>query len=138
MLNLYDMLKQDHKNVKQMLDQTITNKDPSQFPKIKKELEVHMTGEEKFFYPKAKKADEKLIQHGIEEHEEAKQLLNELENLKTEDTKWMSKFKELKDAVEHHVQEEETKVFPKTKQSLSDEEEKEAAQNIEQEKSKMM
>ena len=97
-----------------------------------------MTGEEKYFYPKAKKADQQLIQHGIEEHQEAKQLLSELENLKTDDTKWMSKFEELKKSVEHHVQEEETKVFPKTKKALSNEEEQEAAQNIEKEKSKMM
>ena len=135
---LYEMLINDHNEVKGLFEETMQNKDTSKFPKIKKELEVHMKGEEKFFYPKAKKADEKLIEHGIEEHQEAKQLLSELEKIKTDDTKWMSKFEELKKSVEHHVQEEETKVFPKTKQALSDKEEQEAAQNIENEKSKTM
>jgi len=53
-------------------------------------------GEEKFYYPKAKKIDKKLVEHGIEEHEEAKQLLRELHKMDTGSSKWMSKFKELK------------------------------------------
>jgi hypothetical protein len=38
MAKLFDMLKEDHRNVKQMLDQAIKNKDPSQFSRIKKNL----------------------------------------------------------------------------------------------------
>lgn len=79
-----------------------------------------------------------IVEHGIEEHEEAKGLLKELDKMDTGNSQWMPKFKELKDSVEHHVEEEEEKLFPKTKKTLSDNEEKEAAQNIEKEKSKMM
>ncbi|MGF7119563.1 hemerythrin domain-containing protein [Methanobacterium oryzae] len=135
---LYGMLIHDHEEVKGLFQETISKNDTSKFPEIKKELEVHMMGEERFFYPKAKKVDKELVEHGIEEHEEAKQLLKELDKMDTGSSKWMSKFKELKDAVEHHVDEEESKLFPETKRSLSDNEEKEAAQSIEKEKSKMM
>ncbi|MDI6723312.1 MAG: hemerythrin domain-containing protein [Methanobacterium sp.] len=135
---LYGMLVHDHEEVKGLFEETISKNDTSKFPEIKKELEVHMMGEEKFYYPKAKKVDKKLVEHGIEEHEEAKQLLRELDKMDTGSSKWMSKFKELKESVEHHVEEEEEKLFLETKESLSDNEEMEAAQNIEKEKSKMM
>lgn len=135
---LYGMLIHDHKEVKSLFEETLKNSDPSKFSEIKKELEVHMMGEEKFYYPKAKKVDKELVEHGIEEHEEAKQLLKELDKMDTGSSKWMSKFQELKNSVEHHVDEEESKLFPETKRSLSDNEEKEAAKSIEKEKSKMM
>jgi len=135
---LYDMLVHDHEEVKGMFKEAMDKNDTSKFPQIKKELEVHMMGEEEFYYPKAKKVDNKLVKHGIEEHEEAKQLIRELDRMKKDDDQFMPKFKELKDSVEYHVQEEESKLFPETKESLSDDDEKEAAQKIEEEKSKMM
>ncbi len=135
---LYEMLEHDHEEVKEMFKEAINNEDPSKYKEIKKELEVHMKGEEDFYYPKAKKADEDLVEHGIEEHEEAKGLIKELDRLGKNDGQFMPKLKELKDSVEHHVDEEEHKLFPKSKDTLSDNEEKEIAEKIEEEKSKMM
>ncbi|MCZ3364529.1 MULTISPECIES: hemerythrin domain-containing protein [Methanobacterium] len=135
---LYEMLEHDHEEVKEMFKEAINNEDPSKYKEIKKELEVHMKGEEDFYYPKAKKADKDLVEHGIEEHEEAKSLIKELDRLGKNDGQFMPKLKELKDSVEHHVDEEEHKLFPKSRDTLSDNEEKEIAEKIEEEKSKMM
>ncbi|WP_424355480.1 hemerythrin domain-containing protein [Methanobacterium sp. MBAC-LM] len=135
---LYEMLEHDHEEVKEMFKEAINNEDPSKYKEIKKELEVHMKGEEDFYYPKAKKADKDLVEHGIEEHDEAKSLIKELDRLGKNDGQFMHKLKELKDSVEHHVDEEEHKLFPKSKDTLSDNEEKEIAEKIEEEKSKMM
>lgn len=135
---LYEMLEHDHEEVKEMFKEAIENEDPSKYKEIKKELEVHMKGEEDFYYPKAKKADKDLVEHGIEEHEEAKSLIKELDRLGKNDGQFMPKLKELKDSVEHHVDEEEHKLFPKSKDTLSDNEEKKIAEKIEEEKSKIM
>lgn len=135
---LYGMLEHDHEEVKQMFKDALENEDISKFGEIKKELEIHMMGEERFYYPKAKKADKELVQHGIEEHEEAKGLIKELDQIQDDSSKFMSKLKELKDAVEHHVEEEEGKLFPKTQKTLDDNEEEQIATQIEKEKSKMM
>ncbi|MGZ7136375.1 MAG: hemerythrin domain-containing protein, partial [Methanobacterium sp.] len=121
-----------------MFKDAVENKDPSKYGEIKKELQIHMKGEEDFYYPKAKKADKNLVEHGIEEHEEAKSLIKELDRLGENDGQFMPKLKELKDAVEHHVDEEENKLFPKSKDTLSDDEEKNITERIEEEKSKMM
>lgn len=135
---LYQMLEHDHEEVKEMFKEAIKNEDPSKYKEIKKELEVHMKGEEDFYYPKAKKADKDLVEHGIEEHDEAKSLIKELDRLGKNDGQFMPKLKELRDSVEHHVDEEENKLFPKSKDTLSDNEENEIAEKIEEEKSKMM
>ncbi|MGZ7119365.1 MAG: hemerythrin domain-containing protein [Methanobacterium sp.] len=135
---LYEMLEHDHEEVKGMFKEAVENKKPSKYGEIKKELQVHMKGEEDFYYPKAKKADKGLVEHGIEEHEEAKGLIRELDRLGENDGQFMPKLKELKDSVEHHVDEEENKLFPKSKDTLSDDEEEQIATKIEEEKSKMM
>ena len=135
---LYEMLEHDHEEVKGLFKESLENNDTSKFGEIKKELEVHMKGEENYYYPKAKKADKELVEHGIEEHEEAKGLIKELDKLGENDGQFMPKLKELKEAVEHHIEEEENKLFPKSKDTLSDNEEEEIATKIEEEKSKMM
>ena len=135
---LYNMLEHDHKEVKSMFKEAVENEDTSKFGEIKKELQIHMMGEEKYYYPKAKKADKELVEHGIEEHEEAKGLIKELDKLGKNDGQFMPKLKELRKSVEHHVEEEENKLFPKSKKTLKDDEEKEIATKIEEEKSKMM
>ncbi|MGB9980098.1 hemerythrin domain-containing protein [Methanobacterium sp.] len=135
---LYDMLEHDHEEVKQMFQDALENEDTSKFQEIKKELEIHMKAEESYYYPKAKKADKELVEHGIEEHEEAKGLIKELDKLHGNSKEFMPKLKELKESVEHHVEEEEGKLFPKTQKTLDDKEEKQIATKIEEEKSKMM
>jgi iron-sulfur cluster repair protein YtfE (RIC family) len=135
---LYEMLEHDHEEVKNLFNEAIKNEDTSKYNEIKQELEVHMKGEEEYYYPKARKADEKLVEHGIEEHEEAKDLIKDINRLGENDTQFMPKLKELKDAVEHHIDEEEKKLFPKSKEVLADNEEKGIAEKIEEEKSKMM
>jgi len=47
--DVYQMLKKDHKNVKRLLSETLENNDPSEFPKIRRELEAHILGEENTF-----------------------------------------------------------------------------------------
>ena len=138
MVNLYDMLKQDHKNVKQMLDQTITNKDPSQFPKLKKELEIHMMGEEKFFYPKLMSGDKELALESYEEHHVGKLVLDELDNTNRSNEVWIPKVKVLKDIIDHHIQEEESEVFPDAQDIMDKNEEEEVARQIESFKQERM
>lgn len=138
MNKLYEMLEHDHEEVKQMFAESLKNNDTSKFSQIKKELMIHMEGEEKYYYPKAKKVDKELVEHGIEEHEEAKELIRELDRLGKNDGKFMPIMKELKESVEHHVNEEENKLFPETEKELDDDENTKIAEKIEEEKSKKM
>ena len=132
--DIYRMLKEDHKNIKELLNETLENDDPSKFPKIRRELEAHMLGEEKYLYPAVRKDETFLVLEGYEEHELGKKLLYELDKLDKDDEHWMPKIKVLQDIIEHHIDEEEKEIFPKAKEILSKEQEQQIMGQIRREK----
>ena len=134
MVNVYQMLKEDHKNVKSLLSETLENNDPSKFPKIQKELESHILGEEKYLYPAIRKNETFLVLEGYEEHELGKKLLYELDKLDKNDEHWMPKIKVLQEVIELHIDEEENEIFPRAKEILDKEQEKQIMGQIRREK----
>ena len=100
---LYETLEHDHEKVKRLFNEYIENEDISKFNEMKKELAVHMKSEEDFYYPKARKADESLVKHGIEEHKRIRNLIGALGQLGENDGEFMAKLRQLKMSVEHHV-----------------------------------
>ncbi|WP_414469111.1 hemerythrin domain-containing protein [Methanobacterium sp. ACI-7] len=129
---MYIILKNDHKRVNNLINSAVVNEDPSQFREIKSELEIHMTGEEEYFYPKVRAADEDIVKHGIEEHQKAKDILRDLEDIHWDDKEWMSKLKQLDEIVEDHIDEEEKELFPKARKALTMDEEKEISAQLEE------
>lgn len=123
MANLYDMLKEDHNTVKRMLDQTITSKNASLYPQIKRKLEVHMSGEEKFLYPRLMEKDKETALESYEEHHVGKLILKELDETDSNNEAWIPKVKVLKDVLDHHIMEEESQIFPQAQQILNTSEE---------------
>ena len=138
MARLFDMLKQDHQEVTSMLEHVISTKDASQFPQIRKMLEVHMEGEERYFYPKIMEEDKETALESYEEHHVGKMVLNELNKTGKDEEEWMPKVEVLKDVLEHHIEEEESKIFTEADQILSNEQEDQIAQQIEELKSQRM
>jgi hemerythrin superfamily protein len=118
MTNIIDLLKEDHKKVKNLLNETIKNRDTSKYPQIQKELRIHMEGEENLLYPKTRNQATDLTLEAYEEHDLVKKELREIDNLNINDEHWMPKMKVVKDLVEHHVEEEEEEYFPKSEEIL--------------------
>ena len=77
------------------------------------ELNVHELIEEKILYPALEPHAEarEIVLEGFQEHHVADLLLNELHALARSDEQWGAKFKVLKESIEHHLQEEERKMF---------------------------
>ena len=118
MANIIDLLKEDHKKVKTLLDETIKNRDTSNYPQIQKELRIHMEGEENLLYKKTRNQATDLTLEAYEEHEIVKKELRDIDNLNINDEHWMPKMKVVKDMIEHHVGEEEEEYFPKSEELL--------------------
>jgi len=138
MAGLFDMLKEDHNQVKGLLTQTIENKDHSQFSQIRRMLEVHMEGEEKFLYPKIMEKDRETALESYEEHHVGKLVLHELTETGKDDEAWIPKVKVLKDILDHHIKEEESEIFDEVRQILSSDQEQQIAQQIEELKSQRL
>ena len=79
-----------------------------------KELEVHELLEEKLLYPAlAPHAEARdIVLEGSQEHHVADVILGELRRLAPSDETWGAKFKVLKESIEHHIEEEEHRMFP--------------------------
>lgn len=130
---LYKMLKDDHNNVKNLLREAIENEESSRFREIKNQLNLHMDSEEKFFYPKVVRIDEEGINQSFREHDDARKIIKDLENIHWKEKEWMNKLKNLKNTVEDHIEREEDLIFPESER-LTTLQREEIAQQIEEEK----
>src|SRR4030095_11621222 len=83
------------------------------------ELEVHAALEEEIFYPAVEKEidDRSMIKEAREEHQTVKDLIAELKEMEEEDEEFESKFSELVENVQHHVEEEESEMLPKVEEN---------------------
>jgi hemerythrin superfamily protein len=141
--NIYDLLKQDHKDVKKLFKQIVDSEryDANTYAQIKKALQVHMAGEEKLFYPKLENNSETrtLVLESYEEHDLGKQIMNDIDmSDKNEEDRMFAKVKVLSEAIEMHVKEEEDDLFKKAKHVLSRDEEHEIGRLFELEKMNAM
>ncbi len=87
-------------------------------------LDIHELIEEKVLYPALKPHAELQdnVLEGYQEHHVADVIIKELHDLTKDDEQWGAKFKVLKENIEHHLEEEEDRMFPTARAVLSREE----------------
>jgi hemerythrin superfamily protein len=85
-------------------------------------LKVHTQIEEELFYPPARKAtgDTDLLDEAIVEHAGAKNLIAEIEAMRPGQPLYDAKIKVLGEQVRHHIEEEETELFPEVRKTELD------------------
>ena len=121
------LLKNDHKTVEKLFKQFEKLGDGAKVTKRKvvdeiiKELSTHAAIEEQHFYPairaKAPDVSDEVLE-GLEEHHIVKWTLSELEKMSPEEERFDAKVKVLMESVRHHVEEEETDMFPKVREAF--------------------
>lgn len=127
---IYDALKKDHDKVKGLLSELVDLSDDAGDRRetlindIRDELVPHARAEEAVFYNSLRQIDgaKEVVMHGYEEHVEAETLLRALQVADKIDAGWRATAKKLKDALEHHIEEEEGKIFDTARAVLIDEE----------------
>jgi len=137
--NIYDLLKQEHKDVKKLFKQIVDSEryDDNVYMQIKKALEVHMAGEEKLLYPRLENNEEtrQITLEAYEEHDVGKQIINDIDmSDKSEEDRMLAKIKVLSENIDMHVKEEEDELFKKAKKVLSHEDEREIGRLFEEDK----
>ncbi|HKC65721.1 MAG TPA: hemerythrin domain-containing protein [Pyrinomonadaceae bacterium] len=125
-----EILKKDHRDALDLIGQIENIGDDAGaesrvklFDDLKEALTLHTRAEEKIFYPELEDLSETraLIDESYKEHRKVSEILSRMDAIKTEQTssQWKRLFNELKQNVEHHVQEEESILFPKAEKLLS-------------------
>jgi len=120
-----EMLKDDHAKVKkafkefEKMDRSDTESCRQMVESVCEDLRVHTSLEEEIFYPAVRAAieDEDIMNEAAVEHETAKMLIEQLENMGPDDPNYFATFTVLGEYVMHHVQEEEGEMFPQAKKA---------------------
>ena len=126
-MDILDLIKKDHRQIETLFSEVETTDDTQKlyqcFNQLYEEISLHTEVEEQTFYPAIRDycedADE-LVDEAQGQHDEAKQLLEEIESLSPTSAEFQAKIRELKQAIQHHVQEEETQVFSQARQCMSE------------------
>src|SRR4051812_35778458 len=105
------------------------------YDELKAELAAHETAEERSFYVPLIEHDETVdaARHGIAEHHEMDEMVEELEKLDQASAQWLELVGKLVHRIEHHLKEEEEKFFPQAREVLSRHEQKDLGEPYQEE-----
>lgn len=127
MTTIFEALREDHDRQRTLLDRLVETHGDSEgrrelFTTLKHELENHAAAEERHFYTPLLKSDltQDKARHSIHEHEEIDEMVEALESLDRSSPAWLIKAKDLREMVQHHLDEEEQEVFQLAGRALSD------------------
>jgi len=128
-MNAIDLLKADHEKVKGILSQLSESTDRALkkrvdlLDKLEMEITIHTQLEEQILYPAFKEAggkeEDEMYYEAKEEHRTVDSLvLPDLKNTDPSTPEFAGRVKVVKELLEHHIEEEETEMFPKAKKLL--------------------
>ena len=123
-MEIYDILKNDHRNVLDMMDAVVKADDDDRksiLTLIHTELAMHSKAEEEVFYRplKEKLSNDEIIDHLFDDHDEIDKLLATLQTSSAKDGNWMGDIRKLRTVLERHIKTEEGQVFPLAHEQFS-------------------
>lgn len=116
-------LMEDHRRVEELISRFESLKERAARLKVvqelSKELHLHTHEEEAVFYPAVREAtkDRDMITHALSEHQKVKDVLAALTN-ELDDQQLAAKVMQIKQLLKDHIEEEETEMFPKTRERV--------------------
>lgn len=137
---IYEVLKNDHEKLKLLLNELMIMEEGSGsrrhalIEQIRDELVPHSRAEESVFYNSLRSIDaaKDLVMHSYTEHMESEALLRTLQAKDKVDADWRKTAAKLKTALEHHIAEEEGRIFNVAKQLFTENEAEMMAEAFEQ------
>ncbi|MTE27714.1 hemerythrin domain-containing protein [Winogradskyella ouciana] len=135
-MTIYEAIRRDHDIQRNLLDKLVdtsgdTAKRKELFKLLRKELTIHANAEERHFYKPLIPTDmmQEHARHGIAEHHEIDELIEQLEDTEMDSSAWLKIAKNLKEKVEHHLDDEEHTFFQLSGKVLSEKQKKDLANN---------
>jgi len=126
-MDIYERIEADHDLQRELANKLVeTQGDGPErrqlWERLRPEVEAHAAAEEQTFYAELIQAPsaQEQARHSISEHKEAADLIEELESTDMASGAWLTKFKKLKEELEHHMDEEENDVFALAREAIDD------------------
>jgi len=142
-MDVLSVLKQDHETVKGLFarfesaPKAAHDKKAAIFEQLRMELTVHSKAEQEIFYPALKAFDgdgRKLAMEAVQEHKQIEDLLTQISRISPSDERFDDKVLALIEDADHHIVEEEGKMFQFAKENLPTERLEELGDEIEDRK----
>ena len=112
---------QDHEFVKQLMQRYLSTQDTQvkamAGPQICEALQMHTSLEEAVFYPRVQALDSALIDRCVDDHQQADELITQLQSLKPGDAEYDHLMQQLQQAILSHITVEEQQLFPMVRSS---------------------
>ena len=126
MTDIFTCLKQDHDRHREMLDRVAATSGDSEerrqaFEKLRIDVSAHANAEEQSLYAEMlSRSDlQDKGRHSVAEHKEVEDYFEDLVDMEFDSSGWLTRFKTLKERLEHHMDEEEDEIFAAAKKDLS-------------------
>ncbi|HZS04221.1 MAG TPA: hemerythrin domain-containing protein [Blastocatellia bacterium] len=140
-MNAIELLKEDHQEVMRFIEELEgaddeAGTDPTDtetYNKLAQALKLHTRMEEEVFYPVMEGFSEtrEMIREAYKEHDQVDHLLAQLSTMAPNEEEFQDVLAELRDSIEHHVEEEEGELFPKAEELCGQERLNEMARQME-------
>ncbi|ELR98484.1 hemerythrin domain-containing protein [Gloeocapsa sp. PCC 73106] len=139
-LKIQDVLRIDHQKVNTLFSEILKSDDMQKnrefFGQLAQDLSVHSEAEEQVVYPKVRQFYDDT-QELYDQQSEAKVLLKEIETLAVGSDQFKLKLKELQDAIDAHVRQEEGKLFAAIRNNFSVEQQQQLATEFKEAKKQL-
>lgn len=126
-MTIFEAIRSDHETQRTLIDLVVKTEGASDgrkelFERLKRELTSHAAAEERYFYVPLMEVDltQDAARHSVAEHKELDDFIEQLEGYDMSGSQWLQTAKELADRLVHHLDEEETEVFPVAGKALTD------------------
>lgn len=117
-MNIFEALKTDHKTQRSLANTLLrtqgeTDERKSIYEKLRDQLKTHAKAEERFLYKPLMEFDmsQEKARHSVAEHHDIDEMVEKLDSTEMSSPAWMNYFKQLRELVIHHLDEEENEVF---------------------------
>lgn len=121
-----ESLEKDHDRIRSLFSELEGTADPQKlqdsFDKLGNILTIHAEAEEQVLYPEARNCEgtSELIDKGHQEHDKGDQMVLAIKSIRSNESEFKEKVRELQEFMLNHLDEEENDLFPKVRQWMSD------------------
>lgn len=139
-MTIEQILRMDHTKAKTLFMEIDKSNDPHKiqefFGQLYKDLMAHAKAEEQVVYPAVRPYYDKT-QNLYEEQAEQARMLDEIKSMSPSSANFKDKVRQLRDATNHHINQEENEMFPKIRNNFSSEQQQQMATEFKSAKSKL-
>ena len=124
---IFEVIRDDHETQRTLVSLLTETEGASEgraelWVRLKRELQAHAGAEERFFYVPLMEHDmtQEAARHSVAEHKELDDFIEQLDSYDMSGPQWLQTARQFAERLTHHLDEEETEIYPVAGRVLTD------------------